>query len=84
MIAWAMIFGMLQLVRNIHQGAGRTLPMAQSVIGGPFSSTILTPAVVPVVLTDVDGFRRLVSRLFANGPEYAHKSTHPHGLDEEV
>lgn len=69
MTTLAMIFGMLPLALSIHEGSGQNAPMAHAVIGGLISSTILTLVVVPVVLTYVDSFGRLVGRLFPNGPD---------------
>ena len=74
MTTLAMIFGMLPLALNIHEGSGQNAPMAHAVIGGLISSTILTLVVVPVVLTYVDSFGRLVSRLFPNGPDDGHNT----------
>ena len=61
MTTLAMIFGMLPLALNIHEGSGQNAPMAHAVIGGLISSTILTLVVVPVVLTYVDSFGRMAS-----------------------
>ncbi len=77
MTTLAMIFGMLPLALNIHEGSGQNAPMAHAVIGGLISSTILTLVVVPVVLTYVDSFGRLVGRLFPNGPDAGHSAPTP-------
>lgn len=69
MTTLAMIFGMLPLALNIHEGSGQNAPMAHAVIGGLISSTILTLVVVPVVLTYIDSFGRRISRLFPQGPD---------------
>ncbi|WP_378212578.1 efflux RND transporter permease subunit [Aquicoccus sp. G2-2] len=73
MTTLAMIFGMLPLALNIHQGSGQNAPMAHAVIGGLISSTMLTLVVVPVVLTYVDSFSRAVARLFPKAPDDSHK-----------
>jgi HAE1 family hydrophobic/amphiphilic exporter-1 len=69
MTSLAMIFGMLPLALNIHEGSGQNAPMAHAVIGGLISSTILTLVVVPVVLTYVDSFGRMARRWFPKAPE---------------
>ncbi len=69
MTTLAMIFGMLPLALNIHEGSGQNAPMAHAVIGGLISSTILTLVVVPVVLTYVDSFGRFAKRFFPQGPD---------------
>ena len=71
MTTLAMIFGMLPLALNIHEGSGQNAPMAHAVIGGLISSTILTLVVVPVVLPSVDGLGRRVARLFPRPPAAA-------------
>ena len=68
MTTLAMIFGMLPLALNVHEGSGQNAPMAHAVIGGLISSTILTLVVVPVVLTYIDGFSRLVGRIMPKAP----------------
>ncbi len=68
MTTLAMIFGMLPLALNIHEGSGQNAPMAHAVIGGLISSTILTLVVVPVVLTYIDGFGRLAGRIMPKAP----------------
>ena len=50
MTTLAMIFGMLPLALAIHPGSEQSASMAQAVIGGLISSTLLTLFVVPVVL----------------------------------
>jgi HAE1 family hydrophobic/amphiphilic exporter-1 len=72
MTTLAMIFGMLPLALNIHQGSGQNAPMAHAVIGGLISSTILTLVVVPVVLTYVESFGRVAARLFPKAPTDDH------------
>jgi hypothetical protein len=58
MTTLAMIFGMLPLALNLHEGSGQNAPMAHAVIGGLISSTLLTLVVVPVVLTFMDALGR--------------------------
>ncbi|WP_417598251.1 efflux RND transporter permease subunit [Pararhodobacter oceanensis] len=70
MTTLAMIFGMLPLALNIHEGSGQNAPMAHAVIGGLISSTLLTLVVVPVALTYVDGFGSFVSRFLPKGPDH--------------
>ncbi|WP_323034474.1 efflux RND transporter permease subunit [Pararhodobacter sp.] len=71
MTTLAMIFGMLPLALNIHEGSGQNAPMAHAVIGGLISSTLLTLVVVPVALTYVDGFGRFVRRFLPKSPDHA-------------
>jgi HAE1 family hydrophobic/amphiphilic exporter-1 len=71
MTTLAMIFGMMPLALNIHEGSGQNAPMAHAVIGGLISSTLLTLVVVPVVLTYVDSFGRMVGRLLPKAPDHA-------------
>lgn len=72
MTTLAMIFGMLPLALNIHEGAGQNAPMAHAVIGGLISSTILTLVVVPVVVTYIEQFAVFARR-------YLPKSAEDHG-----
>ena len=69
MTTLAMIFGMLPLALNIHEGSGQNAPMAHAVIGGLISSTILTLVVVPVALTYLDAFGRRAARHFPPPPD---------------
>jgi HAE1 family hydrophobic/amphiphilic exporter-1 len=71
MTTLAMIFGMLPLALNLHEGSGQNAPMAHAVIGGLISSTLLTLVVVPVVLTFMDGLGRRASRWFPGPPDHA-------------
>ncbi|WP_372840179.1 efflux RND transporter permease subunit [Phaeovulum sp.] len=73
MTTLAMIFGMLPLALNIHEGSGQNAPMAHAVIGGLISSTILTLVVVPVALTYLDSFGRKTRRWFPAPPDTAHR-----------
>ncbi len=69
MTTLAMIFGMLPLALNIHEGSGQNAPMAHAVIGGLISSTILTLVVVPVALTYLDSFGRWARKWFPAAPD---------------
>ncbi len=71
MTSLAMIFGMLPLALNIHEGSGQNAPMAHAVIGGLISSTILTLVVVPVALTYLDQWGKRVARWFPAPPDHA-------------
>ena len=72
MTTLAMIFGMLPLALNIHGGSGQNAPMAHAVIGGLISSSLLTLVVVPVLLTYIDAFTRLVQPLLPAAPDDVH------------
>jgi len=69
MTTLAMIFGMLPLALSLHEGSGQNAPMAHAVIGGLISSTALTLVVVPVMLTYIDSFGRMVSRFLPKAPD---------------
>ncbi|MBU0984802.1 MAG: efflux RND transporter permease subunit [candidate division Zixibacteria bacterium] len=56
MTTFATVFGMLPLALGLGPGAELRAPMAQAVIGGMLSSTLLTLVVVPVVYSIVDDF----------------------------
>ncbi|WP_245639303.1 efflux RND transporter permease subunit [Rubellimicrobium mesophilum] len=70
MTTLAMIFGMLPLALNLHEGSGQNAPMAHAVIGGLISSTLLTLVVVPVALTFMDALGRRVARWFPQAPDH--------------
>lgn len=72
MTTLAMIFGMLPLAVNLHGGSGQNAPMAHAVIGGLISSSLLTLVVVPVLLTYVEGFLRLIRPLLPRAPDEHH------------
>lgn len=62
MTSLAMIFGMLPLALASGEGSETQRPMAQAIIGGMITSTLLTLIVVPVVYTYLDGLRSRVRR----------------------
>ena len=72
MTTLAMIFGMLPLALNIHGGSGQNAPMAHAVIGGLISSSLLTLVVVPVLLTYIDSFTRLIQPFLPAAPDDVH------------
>ncbi|MBI4410491.1 MAG: efflux RND transporter permease subunit [Gemmatimonadetes bacterium] len=59
MTSAAMIFGMLPLAFAIGEGSEQRAPMARAIIGGLFTSTLLTLFVVPVVYTLLDDLRHV-------------------------
>jgi HAE1 family hydrophobic/amphiphilic exporter-1 len=61
MTTLAMIFGMLPMALAIS-GAEDRAPMAQAIIGGLITSTLLTLILVPVVYTLIDDARAWVLR----------------------
>jgi hydrophobic/amphiphilic exporter-1 (mainly G- bacteria), HAE1 family len=63
------IFGMLPIALAIGQGAEMRAPMAQAVIGGIITSTLLTLVVVPVAFTYTDDLALWVKRLLGHGVE---------------
>jgi HAE1 family hydrophobic/amphiphilic exporter-1 len=68
MTTLAMILGMLPLALNLHHGSSQNAPMAHAVIGGLISSTLLTLVVVPVILTYLDSFARIMARFMPKRP----------------
>ncbi len=56
MTTFAMIFGMLPVAFSFGEGSEFRSPMGQAVIGGLFTSTLLTLFIVPVVYTIFDDF----------------------------
>ena len=60
----AMIAGMLPIALGLSADGSFRQPMAYAVIGGLLTSTGLSLLVVPVVFTYVDGFERLIGRMF--------------------
>ncbi len=64
MTTFAMIFGMLPLALGIGEGAKQRMSMAQAIIGGIITSTILTLIIVPVIYTYIDDFSSKVKKKF--------------------
>jgi HAE1 family hydrophobic/amphiphilic exporter-1 len=62
MTTLAMIFAMIPLALALGPGAEMRAPMAQAVIGGLVSSTILTLIVVPIVYTLLDDLAAKLTR----------------------
>ena len=63
MTTLAMIFGMVPLAFALSEGSEQRAPMGQAVIGGVFTSSLLTLVVVPVIycyLDDLAGWARRV------------------------
>ena len=58
MTTLAMIFGMIPTALATGAGTEMRKPMAQAVIGGLITSTILTLFVVPIVYTILDGLKK--------------------------
>ncbi len=66
MTTTAMIAGMLPIAVGLGAGAEARAPMAISVVGGLFMSTLLTLVVVPVVFTYMDDLQRFIAKFFKN------------------
>ena len=64
MTTLAMIFGMIPTALATGAGTEMRKPMAQAVIGGLITSTILTLFVVPIVYTLLDGLKRRFKKVF--------------------
>ncbi len=58
MTSLAMIFGMIPAALASGAGSESRAPMAQAIIGGLITSSILTLFVVPIVYTILDDFKR--------------------------
>ncbi|MBX9692154.1 MAG: efflux RND transporter permease subunit, partial [Cyanobacteria bacterium] len=66
MTTTAMIAGMLPIAVGLGAGAEARAPMAISVVGGLFVSTLLTLIVVPVVFTYMDDWQQFLAKVFKN------------------
>lgn len=66
MTSLAMIFGMLPLALSRASGAELNAPMAQAVIGGLVTSTLLTLFVVPVVYSYLDSASEWLRHKFSH------------------
>ena len=64
MTTLAMIFGMIPLAVSKGMGSEMRAPMAQAVIGGLITSTILTLFVVPIVYTILDDLKKIFRKIF--------------------
>ena len=62
MTTLAMIFGMIPTAIATGTGTEMRAPMAQSIIGGLISSTILTLFVVPIVYSILDDLKNKVGK----------------------
>lgn len=61
MTTFAMIFGMLPLALGIGEGAEQRMSMAQVIIGGIITSTVLTLIIIPVVFTYIDDLKKRIN-----------------------
>jgi HAE1 family hydrophobic/amphiphilic exporter-1 len=64
MTTLAMIFGMIPTALAAGAGTEMRKPMAQAIIGGLITSTILTLFVVPIMYTLLDGLKRRFRKVF--------------------
>jgi hydrophobic/amphiphilic exporter-1 (mainly G- bacteria), HAE1 family len=62
MTAMTTIFGLIPLAIGLNEGGEAQAPMARAVIGGLFSSTLITLVVVPVIYSFIEGPRRGVTK----------------------
>lgn len=69
MTAVATILALLPLALGFSKGSIIAADLGTVVIGGLFSSTVLTLVIVPVVYALVDGGKEWASRTFGSGPE---------------
>jgi len=69
MTSMAIIFGMLPIALGFGAAGAFRAPMAIAVIGGTFSSTLLSLVAVPVVYTIIDDVLIMTSRLFHRIPK---------------
>ncbi len=68
MTTLAMIFGMIPTVLATGSGTEMRKPMAEAIIGGLITSTILTLFVVPIMYTLLDGLKRRFRKIFHRKP----------------
>jgi HAE1 family hydrophobic/amphiphilic exporter-1 len=73
MTSLAMILGMTPLALGLGSGAELRAPMAQAIIGGLITSTLLTLVVVPAIYTVLDDIQGVIlgRRADANVTTYA-------------
>ncbi|HEX9061130.1 MAG TPA: efflux RND transporter permease subunit, partial [Clostridia bacterium] len=64
MTSFAMIVGMLPTALSFGDGSEFKSSMALVIIGGMFTSTILSPLLIPVAYTYLDDFRLALKRFF--------------------
>ena len=83
MTTLAMILGMLPTAVATGAGTEMRKPMAEAVIGGLITSTILTLFVVPIAYTLLDGLKRRILKMFSKNlsPKDIHKDLE---LQEEL
>ncbi len=67
MTTCTILFAMLPLVLKFEPGAESRAPMAAVVMGGVFSSMLLTLVFVPVMYTYLDDAGELLNRIFGSG-----------------
>ena len=72
MTASAAILGMMPLALALGKGSETQAPLATAVIGGLFTSTILTLFIVPIVYTMFDDLQQLFSRKKGSKAPAAH------------
>ena len=75
MTAVATILALLPLALGFSKGSVIAAELGTVVIGGLFSSTILTLVIVPVVYSLVDGAKRGAARRFGGGKEQVQVAT---------
>ncbi len=64
MTAFSTIAGMLPIAIGLGEGAETRAPMGTCVVGGMFTSTMLTLIVIPVMYSLVDDFQARLARIF--------------------
>lgn len=69
MTSTTMIFGMLPTALALADGAEIRRGMGIVLVGGLFTSTILTPILIPVAYTLIDDFKNWISRKRAGGKD---------------
>ena len=67
MTTLAMIFGMVPLAFALSEGSEQRAPMGQAVIGGVFTSSLLTLVVVPVIYCYLDDLAGWARRVWGRG-----------------
>jgi len=64
-----MVLSMFPTALALGQGAELRAPMAQAIIGGMITSTLLTLVIVPIIYTILDDIRMLFSGKPATKPK---------------
>jgi HAE1 family hydrophobic/amphiphilic exporter-1 len=84
MTSLSIMLGMVPTAIAVGASGSFRAPMAIAVIGGVFSSTLLSLVVVPVVYSILDDATNLIKRLFQRRPKTARLKETGDVLDQKV